>query len=238
MNSANLFNQKLSVWSGVAWGVLFFVALIMCGQFPPPTPLWTGQELLDDIHARAFLAKASVPIGILAAGLAIPFNALIAGLIARIETRDGGMPLLAIASFGGGMGNIMFFFMVFFPWAGIFYRPDTDPAVAIVINDIVWSIIVMGFSAPALQMVCIAIAGLQDKSTDPVFPRWYCFFMLWIAIGTSTGCLAIFFFEGPFARDGLISFWIPAGAFCVWMISLCYFMLKRIGAQQRALASQ
>ena len=171
-------------------------------------------------------------IGTPAAGLAIPYNALIAGIIARIETRDGGMPILAIASFGGGMGNIMFFYAVFFPWAGIFYRPDTDPAVAIVINDIVWSIIIMGFSAPALQMVCIGLAGLQDRAAEPVFPRWYSFLMLWIAFGTSTGCISIFFFKGPFARDGLIAFWIPAGSFCVWMLTLCYFMLKDIRRQQ------
>lgn len=234
MNSANLFNQKVCVWSGVLWGVLFFVALIMCGQFPPPSAMLNGAEVLASIQSRIFVAKAAVPIGILAAGLAIPFNALIAGVIARIETRDGGMPILAIASFGGGMGNIMFFYMVFFPWAGIFYRPDTDPAVAIVINDIVWSIIIMGFSAPALQMVCIGIAGLQDKSADPVFPRWYSFFMLWIAVGTSTGCLAIYFFDGPFSRDGIISFWIPASAFCVWMVTLCYFLLKNIGRQANA----
>jgi hypothetical protein len=147
------------------------------------------------------------------------------------------MPLLAISSFGGGMGNIMFFFMVFFPWAGLFYRPDTDPRVAIVVNDIVWSIIVMGFSAPALQMVCIALAGFRDTSADPIFPRWYCFLMLWIALGTSTGCVAIYFFKGPFARDGLIGFWIPALMFCVWMVTLCAFLLLDIRRQARAAQS-
>ncbi|HKY90088.1 MAG TPA: hypothetical protein VJM11_03575 [Nevskiaceae bacterium] len=236
MTTPNLHYQRLCVWSGILWAVLFFAALIMAGQFPPPSPLLSGEQILADVQGRAFLAKASIPIGILAAGLAIPFNALIAGHIARIEARDGSMPLLAISSFGGGMGNIMFFFMVFFPWAGMFYRTDTNPDVAVFINDIVWSIIVMGFSAPALQMVCIALAGFRDTAPNPVFPRWYCFLMLWIATGTCTGCLAIYFFKGPFARDGMIGFWIPAFAFCAWMVTLCYFFLRSIGREERAAA--
>lgn len=179
------------------------------------------------------MAKASIPLGILGAGLAIPFNALIAGHIARIETQDQSMPLLAITSFGGGLANVVAFFLVFYPFAGLFYRPDTNPDVALMVHDIVWLIIIMAFSAPALQMICIAMAGFRDQSSNPVFPRWYSFLMLWIALGTSTGCIGIFFFKGPFAWNGVISFWIPALAFCVWLVSLCVMFFRHIAVSER-----
>ena len=51
--------------------------------------------------------------------------------------------------------------------------------------------------------------------------------------GTCTGCLAIYFFKGPFARDGVIGFWIPATAFCVWMVSLCVLFFKSIAREER-----
>lgn len=230
MGSQDLLMQRLCIFSGIAWAVLFFAALIMSGQFPPPSPLQTGPELLAQIQGSWFMSRASVPIGILGAGLAIPFNALIAGHIARIEAQDRAMPLLAITSFGGGMANVIAFFLVFFPFAALFYRPDANPDAARMVHDFVWLIIVMAFSAPALQMVCIALAGFRDKSTNPVFPRWYAFFSLWIAFGTCTGCIAIYFVEGPFAWNGIISFWIPALAFCIWMVSLCVMFFRHIGA--------
>ena len=122
--------------SGLLWGVLFFTALIMVGQFPSPSPHFTG------------------------AGLAIPFNALIATHFSRIETSGGSMPILAVTSFGGGICNIGAFIL----------------------------------ALPAIQMICIALGGFVDNSANPVYPRWYCYLMLWLATGTSTGCAAIFFF--------------------------------------------
>ena len=69
-------------------------------------------------------------------------------------------------------------------------------------------------------MVCTAFAGFRDKSDNPVFPRWYNFLMIWIAIGTCTDCLTIFFFDGPFAYNGIISLWMPALAFTIWLFTL------------------
>ena len=235
--SPDLRTQRLCIFSGIAWAVLFFLALIMAGQFPPPSPLQTGSELLAQIRDNWFMAKASIPIGILGAGLAIPFNALIAGHIARIEAQDQSMPLLAITSFGGGMANVVASFLVFFPFAALFYRQDANPDVARMVHDFVWLIIIMAFSAPALQMVCIALAGFRDKSSNPVFPRWYAYLSLWIAFGTCTGCIGIYFFEGPFAWNGIISFWIPASAFGVWMISLCVMFFKHINASAAGIAA-
>lgn len=235
MTPNSIRTQKLSILSGIAWGVLFFVALAMAGQFPPPNPMNTGAETLAVIQSNILLAKASIPIGILAAGLSIPINALISGHIWRIESQEKGtMPLLTITAFGGGMGNIVFFFMVFLAWAGIFYRPDVAPEVVRVVHDTTWLLIVMAFSAPALQMVCIALAGFQDKSANPVFPRWYCYLMAWLAVGTSTGCAAIFFYSGPFAWTGVISFWIPATAFGIWLVTLCVLFWLHANRQATA----
>ena len=228
MTAIDARTQKLCIWGGLIWGVLFFTAFWMAGQFPPIAPSLLGEEILQIVHNQHFLAKAAIPVGIFAAGIGIPFNALIAGYIAKIEKQTDSMPLLAISSFGGGILNVMAFLLVYYFWAGLFYRTGIDPQVYLVVSDIIWLIIVMAFSAPALQMVCIALAGFRDQSEEPIFPRWYCFLMLWIALGTCTGSLAIFFFGGPFSWEGIIGFWIPATAFCVWLISLCYMFLKHI----------
>lgn len=65
-----------------------------------------------------------------------------------------------------------------------------------------------------------------------MFPRWCCFAMLWIAVLSMTGSVAIFFFGGPFAWNGILAFWIPANAFGISIFVLAYVMLKHIKAQE------
>src|SRR5690606_17282397 len=110
------------------------------------------------------MVKISMPIGILAAGLSIPFNALIAAHIARIESRDHGMPILAITSFGAGTVNSMLFVLPFIFWSATWFRIDRDPALIQLISDMAWLEVVMIFSPAAIQCLTIALAGFLDKS--------------------------------------------------------------------------
>jgi hypothetical protein len=232
MTRMHIVDQKLSIICGLLWGVLFFVAVTMMGQFPPPVASLTGEGINALMQSHWLMSKAAVPLGILGAGLAIPFNALIAGHIAQIETRNGVTPLLSITSYGAGLCNVGFFFLVFLAWGGILHRPDTNPDVIAVFHSMIWLCICMASSAPAIQMICIGLAGFRDTSENPVFPRWFSYLMFWVAVGTVTGFATIFFFEGPFSWAGIISFWIPAMAFCIWMISLCYVLYRHVGVQQ------
>lgn len=223
--------QRLCVWSGILFSTLFFVAIVMMGYLPPPPPAWGGAELASDYESHLLVAKLAVPLGILAAGLSIPWNSLIALHIARIEMSDGGIPILAITSFGGGTVNTVAFFFPFLLWAGIFYRTGTPPEVTQMISDITWLEVVMFFSPAFIQNVCLAVAGLSDQSENPVFPRWACFAILWFALMTVPGGLAIFFFGGPFAWNGLFGFWFPAIGFGSYMTLLFYLFFKWISRE-------
>lgn len=221
-------HQKQIVWCGIIFAVLFFAALIMMGLFPPPSPLLSPEEITAKAQDRIFLVKLAIPIGILAVGFSIPWNALIAAHLARIETREGGMPLMALTSFCGGTLNSMLFLWPFLFWAGLYYRAGMAPDVVQMINDITWLEIVIAFSPAVCQMFAIGIGGFMDKSDKPVFPRWCCYTMLWLGVGSMTGSIAVFFFKGPFAWNGAIGFWIPANAFGIWIAVLAYCMLKYI----------
>ena len=234
MTSTDALYQRLSVYCGLAFAGLFFLALYMNSMFPPPpSPLMTSSEILARIDSQILIAKASVPIGILAAGLSIPFNALIAIHIYEIEKAHGNRPVLAITSLGGGLLNSSFFFLVFFGWAGIIYRAPEGLEATRMIFDITWVIMAMASSAPALQMVCIGLASLADKRPNPIFPRWVGFFMFFLATGTCTGAFAIFFYKPPFAWNGIFGFWIPAGAFLVWLGTLSTLFLKEITVRKK-----
>ncbi|MET0984144.1 MAG: hypothetical protein ABW034_01930 [Steroidobacteraceae bacterium] len=225
--------QRLCIWCGIGFVSLFFAALFpIAGFIPPPPPTLSGPELMDLYRDQFAMVKLAMPIGILAAGLSIPFNALIAGHIARIETRDQGMPLLSITSFGAGTVNSMLFLLPFIFWAGGYFRIDRDPALVQLISDMAWLEVVMIFSPAAIQCVCVALAGFMDKTQQAVFPRWCCFAMLWIAVLFIPGSLGIFFFHGPFAWNGLIVFWVPASVFGLQIFLLAYVMYKHTSMEK------
>lgn len=235
MSSTDALYQRLCVYCGFLFVAMFFLALYMNSMFPPPpSPLMSSSDILANIKDQHTLAKLSVPLGILASGLSIPFNALIAVYIYDIEKAAGHKPILAITSFGGGLINSSFFFLVFFGWAAIIYRDPAGLEATRMIFDITWVIMAMASSAPALQMVVIALASFLDKSEKPVFPRWSGYFMIWLAMGTCTGAGAILFYSGPFAWNGIFGFWLPAGSFLAWMGVLAFLFLKHIKDQRKA----
>jgi hypothetical protein len=233
INPAVVRYQRLAIWSGIAFVLLFFVSIVMAGFFPPPSPTLTGPQLAAAFAGRLFWLKAGMPVAIVAAALSFPFNAILAGHIARIEGRDGGMPLLAFTSLGAGTINTLFFFLPFIIWSGAFYRADRDPTLLLLMNDTAWLAVVMLFSPLSIQNVTVALAGFLDKDSDPVFPRWCCYAMLLCALLYVPGPMGIFFFTGPFAWNGLFVFWVPANVLGIQFIILAYCMLKHINHQER-----
>ena len=82
-----------------------------------------------------------------------------------------------------------------------------------------------------MQNIAIGAAIVGDKSANPIFPRWVGFFNFWVAILFIPGALIPFFKSGPFAWNGLFSFWIPATVFGVWFIVMLTMLLKAIDRQ-------
>ena len=233
MLPANFRFHRYSVWCGLIFSILFFAALLMAGFFPPPPPTMTGEEIIALAQGRIFYVKLAVIIGILAAGLSIPFNVVIAVHIARIEKQDGGLPILATMSFGGGLLNSMLIMWPFLFWAGMFYRPDSDPQVIQTLFDLTWLEFVMAGSPAILQMLVIAFAGFIDKSDNRIFPRWSCYLMLWAATFSYVGSISIYFYEGPFTWRGLISLGMPVIGFAIWMFTLLYVMLRYLKVEEQ-----
>jgi hypothetical protein len=70
-----------------------------------------------------------------------------------------------------------------------------------------------------------------DKREKPIFPRWFGYFNFWIGIMFIPGELIWFFKTGPFAWNGLVSFWFVVAAFSVWMVLMTYYTAKAIRNQ-------
>ena len=116
------------------------------------------------------------------------------------------------------MVNAVAFILPFIFWAGAFYRPDRSPELVQLINDMTWLEFLLFFPTFSFQLFCVAMAGLTQRQGPKVFPRWFLYLNLWMALIGSTGMLCIFFFSGPFAWNGIIGFYIPVGSYVPFLL--------------------
>ena len=108
------------------------------------------------------------------------------------------------------------------------FREERNPELIQLVVDLDWLMTVTLFTGFALQCVAIVIASLQDQRKEPYFPRWLCYFLLWFALLTAPGCLALFFKTEPFSWKGIIVFWVPAVAFGLYFMAMVTMLLKAI----------
>lgn len=225
----NASSQRIAIWCGLFFGLLFFIACFpVGGLLPPPKPSWSETELLAHFSGSFNWVKLAMPIGLVAAILSVPWSAVLSLQLYRIE---GKMPIWSVSCFGAGCANVFVFMIPFIFWSAAFYRPDRDPALIHLINDMAWLEFVMTFPPICLQLVCTAIVGFSDKSDKPTFPRWVCYLNLWIALLFLPGGMAVFFQHGPFAWNGIMALWVPVVVFSLYFMVMIPVLLAAVSRQ-------
>jgi hypothetical protein len=223
--------QLFCVWCGPIGAVLYLVFFCGIAKFiPPPSPHW------PTAHVASFYSENRTNIrigqigGMIASMFFLPFFTVIAVQIARIERKRA--PILAVLEWGGGVILIVWFGICAMLFITATFRSDLSANTVRMLNDFGWLAFVMVIPEYIVQMLAIGIAGLQDRSPDPVWPRWAGYFNCWIAFSGIGGGLAVFFKHGPFAWNGLIGFWGPLTMFGVWLSVTTY--LLHTGIQRQA----
>jgi hypothetical protein len=218
--------QMVGVWCGLGFVLLFFFACWPMAHFmPPPSPLLTGDELLAKYSDNIFMIRASMPAGMIAGVLVIPFTATMAIQLARLEGR---MPVWAITCVGAGAANAVAFYLPFFIFATAYYRLDRSPELIQLMSDLAWIEFLTVWPPVVMQMLCVAIVGLTYKGPLTIIPRWFSFLSLWMAFGILPAGFVQFFKTGPFAWNGIIGFWLPAFCFGGYFLLLAWIMRRAV----------
>jgi MFS family permease len=229
---------QLALWGcGIGFGVLFFAGLLpFAGFIPPPSPELTGAELMAEYGPRLNWVKLGIITGLLGATLLVPWSAMVSLQIARME-QGRRVPLWALFSFSAGVVNAVAFILPFIFWAGAFYRADRSPELVQLINDMTWIEFLLFFPTFSMQLFCLAMAGFTQKQGPQVFPRWFLYLNLWMAVVGSTGAICLFFFSGPFAWNGVVGFYVPVGSYVPFLIVTFVQFYRAIRAEKHSYGS-
>lgn len=123
-------------------------------------------------------------------------------------------------------------------WAVACFRPDRDPAITQTLHDIGWLSLELQWCITTVQMCAMAVVGLADKRRTPLFPGWVCYLSIFCGLSFAPASLSLYLKTGPFAWNGLLSFYVPYAAWLVWVFAISYYMIKDIRRRMAATDAQ
>ena len=227
----NIRNQLIATHSAIPMALIIFIgSFVMTGWLPPPSPSLTPEAFAKIFTPENYVLRIGVLLMCIFSPLVVAFSAAIATQLKRIEGTHHVMANLQYVSQAAGL---CLFLVPGFIWLAISYRAGTNPEIIMVLNDLACFMFLAGSGPTILQWVCIGLAVIGDKATDPIYPRWFAFLNFWLALGATAGLVIPFVKTGPFAYNGLFGFWVVATVFFLWVSSAYWCTLQAVKKQAR-----
>lgn len=221
--------QIAMAWCGPIFVAVFFGGLIIAGFFPPIPPDHTAAEVARQYQEHTTAIRLGCMIMMIAVAFTIPFWAVLSAQLVRIEGKFSPICFANVAC--GAIGVLAATFPLF-AWSAAAFRPErADVETTQALNDLGWFPFIMNWPFASAQAVLLAVAIFADRNIRPVFPRWVGYYLMWCAIGFIPAGFLTFFKDGPFAWNGLLSFWLAATFFGTEFLILSWATVRAIKNQ-------
>jgi hypothetical protein len=235
--SFNIKNQQLTNWCGPLYVIGVFAGLAIFAGFVPPSSAFLSPEQVAAVYQNNTLGiRFGLFLAIAFSGLYAPFSAVISAQMRRIEK---GRPVLSYIQLGNGVIGSLVLMMAFMFMMIAAFDPERPAEITAVINQFGWICLVIPFPPFCIQYIAIGMAILQDKSENPLFPRWVAFYNYWVALAFIPTGFVGFFKHGPFAWHGVIAFWLAITVYIIWFFVMFYALRAAINvAEEEGLQQQ
>jgi hypothetical protein len=228
-------NQAACAWAGLVGVALILVALLLAGYIPAPRADATAAEIATFYRDGTFTIRLGLLIGLVGtAGWA----ALVSVVWVQLNRIEGPRPVMAALQAVAGVTCYVLLTLFIVLLAAAAFRPERAPESTQLLHDVGWFMAFLAAIPFVLQALATGAAILGDHSPQPAYPRWLGYLGLWVALLLAPGDVLLFFHTGPFAYDGLISYWIPLLGFGGWMAALSWGALQAARAESRESASE
>ncbi|EHB59160.1 hypothetical protein MycrhDRAFT_1596 [Mycolicibacterium rhodesiae JS60] len=216
-------------WSGVAASALILIGLVGIAKFIPTQPASeTAQQVVAYYAHNLIRIEIGMFVAMIGCTLFIPFGVAIALQTRRIERRPVltyiQVACVAIASVLGVMCMVI--------WGTAAFRAGTiSPEITQLMHDFGWFAFLFDVTPFTLWLWAIGVAIVRDPRPTPIFPRWLGWLNFWIGSMFLPAELMAVFKTGPFAYDGLLALYIPAGLFFAWLVMMTPFVVRAVKAE-------
>jgi hypothetical protein len=225
-------NTKQQLWClycGPAAMVIFTLGFWLAAGFIPPLhPNDTAREIQQAYQDNTDGIRIGLLLTMLAAAMTGPWVAVITTQMRRVE---GTHSPLAWTQLGLGMLGILIFIFPAAAMQAVAFRPDRDPELMQLANDMAWLPFVGVWMLAYFQGLSIAWVCFMDTA-EKVFPRWLGYFNVWVVLLFLPGSLIYFFKDGPFSWSGIFCFWLPLTVFLTWFVVMFVVLRRSVLRQQ------
>jgi hypothetical protein len=221
--------QRVLVWLAPIMVLIWLSAFLIAGFLPVPSPADTAEQVAAMYDAHRTAIRFGVMLTIAAAAMLAPFIGITTAQLKRVEGKSSP---LAYAQLAMGALLILEFVYPMMMVQVAAYRAERPAETIQALHDLAWMLFVGVVSTVFIEFLVIGLAILQDRRENPVFPRWAAYFNIWAALMMVPGSVLPFFKTGPLAWDGVITFYLVASAFTIWLLVMSYLLLKAIGHEE------
>jgi hypothetical protein len=231
MKSTN--GELLIFWSLPLVGLIWALAFVAFpGFIHPMSPTLSAEEVAAFYRDPQNLPRIRYSMIVFNwFGVAlIPFLALIVMQIRRMAHKT---PILAFCFLGCIAGGPTLFCMADLFWLLAAFRPERDPELIQLFNDLAWITFTGQVGFLVAQSVFLALAIYLDQQARPVFKPWVAHFNLAVAAALAPAAFVALALDGPIAWDGLLSFWVKNIAIAAWIVVMTIVLGRTIYQQRR-----
>lgn len=159
---------------------LFALAYLLFPVFSPPlsptlTPEQVGAFFADNVTG---ILGVTILCNLIACSL-VPLFAVTAVQISRTATSSSVFTYAYLLCVGVGLTA---FILADYCWAMAAFRPERDPQLISLLNDMAWFFFIAPVGTIIVQNFCLALSIYLDARPDPVFPRWVAHFNVAAAV--------------------------------------------------------
>jgi hypothetical protein len=224
----NLRDQWICLWLVPVFGVVLAVAFVISGFVPPLSPALSAEEVAAFYRDHLEQVRAGM-ITVNLCGIAfIPFYMVIVVQMQRMGTPTEAFAFAYLSAAASGQS---IFLMGDLFWSIAAFRPERDPQITQMLNDLAWMAFVSPVGFLMAQNVFLALGIYMDARPKPVFPRWAAHLSILVALLMLPGAFSLMYKTGPFAWDGALSFDLRAGAFIVYTAAMFFVVRSALIAQ-------
>lgn len=224
--------EVLLLWTLPVVGLIWLSAfLLFPGFVQPMSPTMSAEEVAAfyrDPENLPRIRYSMIVFNWFAVGL-IPILALLVLQIRRMAHRT---PIFSYSLIACAAGGPTIFLMANLFWLLAAFRPERDPQLTLLFNDLAWVTFSSQVGFLIAQNVILALAIYLDRQDEPVFEPWVAHFNLVSAALLVPAAFTGAALTGPFAWDGLLTFWVRNVAIGLWIVVMAVVLARAIQRQR------
>lgn len=225
----NTRGQRILLWTTPPAAALLLLGYLLFPIFSPPlSPSLTPEEVAAFFRDNTTGILGVVILCNLLAASLVPLFAVTAVQISRIGTSSSVFTYAYIICVGIGTTA---FILADYCWGVAAFRPDRDPQLISLLNDMAWFFFIAPVGTIIVQNLCLAVSIYLDARPDPIFPRWMAHFSVVIAVLLIPSAFSILYKSGPLAWNGAVSFTLRLVVLATFVVVTFLVLLRVVNRQ-------